>query len=265
MKKIFSILLMLFVHLPLASAKEPSFYEEFSYTQEEQKEEQKTEQAGGAEKAAGSKADKNSVQPEQADKAEEFFLTDEKHEKFLAQNRQYALADRMLNLTWKSAAKSLDKKEYEKVWLEQKNWIDSGRNLIANSFLEKIPNIPEDHAFMLAAVAKTQDLAQFVWQEASAGQYKKGSLSVKITEEDGKTFIQGYGEIPVALPDKEKKAAAMPQLIFRAELPDNEKLWLALETMAGQKIYLLTMKDSLCLVHSPKIFPLDFNGIFVKK
>lgn len=263
MKKIFSILLMLFVHLPLASAKEPSFYEDFSYTQEEQKEE--TEQAGEAEKAAESKADKNSVQPEQADKAEEFFLTDEKHEKFLAQNGQYALADRMLNLTWKSAAKSLDKKEYEKVWLEQKNWIDSGRNLIANSFLEKIPNIPEDHAFMLATVAKTQDLAQLVWQKARAGQYKKGSLSVKITEEDGKTFIQGYGEISLALSDKEKKTAAMPQLIFRAELPQNEKLWLALETMAGQKIYLLTLKDSLCLVHSPKIFPLDFNGFFVKK
>lgn len=263
MKKIFSILLMLFVHLPLASAKEPSFYEEFSYTQEEQKE-GKTEQAGEAEKAGKSKADKNSVRPEQTDKTEEFFLTDEKHEKFLAKNQQYALADRMLNMTWKSVAKSLDKKEYEKVWLEQKNWLDSGRNLIASSFLEKIPNIPEDHAFMLAAVAKTQDLARLVWREARAGQYKKDGLSVKITEEDGKTFMQGYGEIALGLSDKEKKAAAMPQLIFRAELPENEKLWLALETMAGQKIYLLTLKDSLCLVHSPRIFPLDFNGIFVK-
>ena len=57
----------------------------------------------------------------------------------------------------------------------------------------------------------------------------------------------------------------MSQLLFRAEIPEQGKLWLALTTLNGQKLYLLTLQDSLCIVHAPNLFPVDFNGVFVRK
>jgi hypothetical protein len=57
----------------------------------------------------------------------------------------------------------------------------------------------------------------------------------------------------------------MPQLLLRAELPKEGKLWLTLSTAHEQKLYLLTTVNSLCLVHAPNVFSFDFNGIFEKK
>ncbi len=230
-----------------------------------------------------------------------FFLTDEKHAHFTADNEQYALADSMLNQTWRILVRKSDKKAYGKLWQRHKIWLESGRNDVANTFKEQVPAIPEDHAFMLATVAKTQELAQKIWHEPVLGRYVKGETFVTLTEEDEKVFLQGYGTVPLfmgksaeakpqesavsnAKLEQEKTLAekdavnaenrkneplantkTMPQLFFRAELPEDGKLWLALSTVNGQKLYLLTMQDSLCIVHAPALFPLDFNGVFARK
>lgn len=329
----------------LGLAKEPSFYEEFNQ-QEELKQEESAEVPPGfslvppAKNTAETQSEKqskiqNKVQNELPGEPEretggDFILTDEKHDKFLQENEQYALADAMLNQTWKVLTKKLTKKEYRKLWQKHKVWLDEGRNTLAGSFKEKVPNIPEYHAFMLATVAKTQELAQSVWHEPVLGRYVKENTFVTLGREEGKIFLQGYGNVPFlakntdsakaektedavkdtvkaqtenpqeknadvqekAAQSDAKKAAQsdaeraqsdtkkedgsdnqtekhiikeMPQLLFRAELPKDGKLWLALTTVNDQKLYLLTTQNSLCIVHAPNVFSFDFNGIFLKK
>lgn len=317
MKIFFFLFFALFGQLPLAFAKEPSFYEEFDYSpqsadvsvrdmpvQEGKKAETsdfaqsaKSEgQTGQTGQSLIQVSGRPQVQSDDTAKADfdpqeqDFILTDEKHARFLAENEQYALADSMLNLTWKELVRTLDKKAYRQLWKGHKKWLEGDRNRVAQSFLDKVPGIPEDHAFMLAAAAKTQELAQRIWQRPEQGTYKKGDLQVTVTEEEGKLFVQGYGEISMTVLMSEsaekteknvkseksaqdrKKTGAEPktavqkirQLLFRAELPENGKLWLALTAVSEQKLYILTMKNKLCLVHAKNAFPLDFNGVFVK-
>ncbi len=291
--KIFWIFVFILLFGQEISAEEPSFYEEFdpqSALEEESREEHAKQPAA-----------ENNAEQSPADFQEDFFLTDEKHAHFTADNEQYALADSMLNQTWRILVRKSDKKAYGKLWQRHKIWLESGRNDVANTFKEQVPAIPEDHAFMLATVAKTQELAQKIWHEPVLGRYVKGETFVTLTEEDEKVFLQGYGTVPLfmgksaeakpqesavsnAKLEQEKTLAekdavnaenrkneplantkTMPQLFFRAELPEDGKLWLALSTVNGQKLYLLTMQDSLCIVHAPALFPLDFNGVFARK
>ncbi len=306
--KIFWIFVFILLFGQEISAEEPSFYEEFdprSALEEESRAEHAKQPAA-----------ENNAEQSPADFQEDFFLTDEKHAHFTADNEQYALADSMLNQTWRILVRKSDKKAYGKLWQGHKIWLESGRNDVANTFKEQVPVIPEDHAFMLATVAKTQELAQKIWHEPVLGRYVKGETFVTLTEEDEKIFLQGYGTVPLfmgksaeadvsdekdaaqrgagakpqesavsnAKLEQEKTLAeknavnaenrkneplantkTMPQLFFRAELPEDGKLWLALSTVNGQKLYLLSMQDSLCIVHAPALFPLDFNGVFARK
>lgn len=320
MKRSFCFLfVLLFVQASFGLAKEPSFYEEFDQQEELSKQEEKKNAemplefslvppAENAAETQGAKQDKGEGKLQgELPKETDFFLTDEKHAHFLQENEQYALADSMLNQTWKLLIKKLNKKEYRKLWQGHKVWLDSGRNTVANKFKTQVPAIPESHAFMLAAVAKTQDLAREVWHEPVLGRYVKEKNFVTLTKEDDKIVLQGYGNVPVFANNQDKSDTAtkeeipenavksqadseentaqaetekkdipekqaekntiktMPQLLFRAELPAQEKLWLALETINKQKLYLLTAKDSLCIVHAPHSFSFDFNGVFVKK
>lgn len=293
---------LLFVQVSFGLAEEPSFYEEFNPQEELTPEEKALPNSSNA--LTGSAAQNSPAV------RGDFFLTDEKHAHFLQENEQYALADSMLNQTWKLLTKKMNKKAYRKLWQEHKTWLDTNRNTVANSFKKQVPAIPEDHAFMLATVAKTQELAQSVWHEPVLGHYVKGENFVTLTKDEDKIFLQGYGNVPFLAKNKdaakeekaedtakvqaeapqeksiadtenavqtetkkedtaEKQAEkntikTMPQLFFRAELPQG-KLWIALETVNKQKLYLLTTQNSLCLVHAPNSFPLDFNGVFVKK
>lgn len=291
MKIFFFLFFALFGQLSLAFAKEPSFYEEFEYAPQaepsvfaEKDSEKRTERPTPPDQGKTGQERKPSEGTEKAFAApqvRDFVLTDEKHARFLAENEQYALADSMLNLTWKELVRTLDKKAYRQLWKGHKTWLEGDRNKVAQSFSDKVPDIPEDHAFMLAAVAKTQELAQKIWHSPETGTYKKGGLQVSIVHEEGKTFVQGYGEIPVtvltsepgqkSLQETEKKGTKpavrtqkIRQLLFRAEIPEHGKLWLALTAVSEQKLYILTMKNKLCLVHAKNAFPLDFNGVFVK-
>lgn len=306
MKKLLCVLyVLLFVQVPLLSAKElshngNSIYEEFvpqySVGPEQNKNGADGTQAENGEETAGGAADirfqtaetdfSDIEQPQdkqQAEKVRHFFLTDEKHARFLQKSEEYALADSMLNHTWKLLVKTLSKKEYRQLWKKHKAWLSVERDAAANSFLDKIPDIPEEYAYMLTAVAKTQELAQKLWHSPIQGNYAKNGLLVAIVREDGKFFVQGYGKLPAAesgaavqadsvLQGKSSEKPAdsavtsggQKQLLFRAEIPAHGKLWLALTTVSGQKLFLLTAKDALCLVHSANAFPLDFNGVFAK-
>lgn len=297
----------LFAQVSFTLAQEPSFYEEFDQQEELTQEEKKNSMLLNPQDVPVVSDTQNGIAAQDG-----FFLTDEKHAQFLQENEQYALADSMLNQTWKLLKNTLAKKEYRKLWQGHKVWLDEGRNTVAESFKKQVPNIPEAHAFMLATVAKTQELAQRIWHEPLLGRYAKDEVFVTLIKEENTIFLQGYGNIPVLAkkmdaakedtaksqpenpqekndaekvqPDAEKTAPAdtkkedskenseekhvlkeMPQLLFRAELPKDGKLWLALTTVNGQKLYLLTTSNSLCIVHAPQVFSFDFNGVFVKK
>lgn len=175
-------------------AKEPSFYEEFDQQEalKNQEEKKNTAAPNGLEKqntlAVQGKGE-NVTQ-------EDFFLSDEKHAQFLLENEQYMLADSMLNQTWKVLTKTLSKKAYRELWQKHKVWLETGRNTVANSFKKQVSAIPEPYAFMLATVAKTQELAQDIWHEPVLGRYVKGDTFVTLTKEEDKIVLQGYGNVP---------------------------------------------------------------------
>ena len=198
--KIFWIFVFILLFGQEISAEEPSFYEEFDPRSA-------LEEESRAEHAKQPAAENNAEQSPE-DFQEDFFLTDEKHAHFTADNEQYALADSMLNQTWRILVRKSDKKAYGKLWQGHKIWLESGRNDVANTFKEQVPAIPEDHAFMLATVAKTQELAQKIWHEPVLGRYVKGETFVTLTEEDEKVFLQGYGTVPLFMG---KSAEAKPQ------------------------------------------------------
>lgn len=317
MKSVFSFLFVLLpvflcTQVSLGLAKEPSFYEEFDQQEalKNQEEKKNTVSPSDTEKQNTITQDSMEMQGNvQSETQGNFFLTDEKHARFLRENEQYALADSMLNQTWKLLKNTLSKKEYRKFWQGHKVWLDSGRNAVADSFKKQVPTIPEYHAFMLATVAKTQELAQSIWHEPVLGRYVKGENFVTLTKEEDTIILQGYGNVPFLAKSKdsskEEKAEntaktladnsqgkdnsdsalqtdtkkegtqekqqengilkTMPQLLFRAEVPKAGKLWIAISTVNEQKLYLLTTANSLCLVHAPNVFPVDFNGVFERK
>lgn len=305
----------LFIFLPVfllaqvsfGLAKDPPFYEEFDQQEELKNQEEKN---NTAQPDVLAKQNSYIVQGSAGSGTQgDFFLTDEKHARFLQENEQYMLADTMLNQTWKVLTKTLGKKAYRELWQKHKIWLETGRNTVANSFKKQVAAIPEQYAFMLAAVAKTQELAQDIWHEPVLGRYVRGDTFVTLTKEEDKIVLQGYGNVPYFAknsdagkeeqaentvkfladneqgkdnPDKtlqadtqkennpekqtaKRKIQTMPQLLLRAELPKEGKLWLTLSTAHEQKLYLLTTVNSLCLVHAPNVFSFDFNGIFEKK
>lgn len=309
--RLFIVIFLLFAQAAAAPAKELSFYEEYvpefsagtdSRPEQTEQAEQKGKsvQAGNtavqnkfsaAEPGESNEADTQNaaedlrgVQDRQADTAQtvrHFFLTDEKHGRFLLESEEYALADAMLNQTWRQLVKKLDKKAYRQLWKNHKLWLAAERDTAANSFLEKVPDIPEEYAYMLVAAAKTQELAQKLWRAPAAGEYRpvsgenrKDDLLVTLQREDNMFVVQGYGVLPAAAEevseggngaaDRKNAADGAKQLVFRAEFPADGRLWLALTAVPGQKLFILTMENSLCLVHADNAFPLDFNGVFVK-
>lgn len=312
MKRFFSFLFVLlpvflFAQVSFGFAKEPSFYEEFDQQEEFKNQEEKK---GTAQPDVLKKQNTFAVQDSAVSETQgDFFLTDEKHARFLQDNEQYMLADSMLNQTWKVLTKTLGKKAYRELWQKHKIWLETGRNTVANSFKKQVAAIPEQYAFMLATVAKTQELAQSIWHKPVLGHYVRGDTFVTLTKEEDTIVLQGYGNVPYFAkntdtakeesaentvksladtvqgkdtPDKALQAdtqkenspeklteknniKTMPQLLLRAELPREGKLWLTLSTVNEQKFYLLTTSNSLCLVHAPNVFSFDFNGVFVKK
>lgn len=201
-------------------------------------------------------------------------FTNEKHDDLLLTNQEYAIADSMLNLTWQAIMKKLPKKEYDILKKEQVEWLESGRSEMASHFAVEFT---EDEAFMVSVVARTQQLSQKIWQNPQLGNYLFQDKLISITEEDGKIYIQGYASINNMLLNqdsskstsnknnkKQKNNTDGKQLLFRAELPQ-EKLWISVKTVAEQKIYVLSMNEGLCIVHSPNVFPVNFQGIYTKE
>ncbi len=205
-------------------------------------------------------------------------FTPEKHEDLLQKNQEYAIADRMLNMTWQIIMKEMPKQEYNVLKKEQMQWLEVGRSEMASQFAIEFT---EDEAFMVSVVARTQLLSQKVWQKPETGNYVFQDNLITITKEKEKLFIQGYANPMQSFvsqvknekeetknkknkQEKEKKIDLGKQLLFRAELPQ-DKLWVAIKTVAEQKIYVLTIKNGLCIVHGANVFPVNFEGIYKKE
>lgn len=98
----------------------------------------------------------------------EYQMTDAKHKLFRKENKDYALADAMLNFTWDAIKVKNNKMEFNKKLEEQRLWLEQKRDAVANSFSV---HLSEANAFTLAIVARTQELAAQVFVSPESGVY----------------------------------------------------------------------------------------------
>lgn len=120
--------------------------------------------------------------PKEENFLKNYEMTDKKHKKFLKESEDYALADTMLNFTWYAMKDYYDtvsngqlesqlayyKDKYKKILEEQRIWLETGRNAVASSFSI---HLSEVDAFTLAIVARTQELAAFLYKKPQLGSY----------------------------------------------------------------------------------------------
>ena len=80
----------------------------------------------------------SAVTQAQVGEAHTLKLTDALHEEFLA-DEDYALADALLNATWKQVKLSVSEDQYKKLLQEQRKWTASGRDEAARINASSMP------------------------------------------------------------------------------------------------------------------------------
>ena len=115
-------------------------------------------------------------------------LTDALHEEFLA-DESYALADALLNATWKQVKLNVSEDQYKKLLQEQRKWTATGRDEAARIHASSMP--PKD-AFIRAMQDRTNALLRIVRMPPKAGVYTSpnATFTVRINE-------AGYASITV--------------------------------------------------------------------
>ena len=115
-------------------------------------------------------------------------LTDAMHEEFLA-DESYALADALLNATWKQVKLNVSEDQYKKLLQEQRKWTATGRDEAANIHAS---SMPPKAAFIRAMQDRTNALLRIVRMPPKAGVYTSpnATFTVRINE-------AGYASITV--------------------------------------------------------------------
>ena len=115
-------------------------------------------------------------------------LTDAMHEEFLA-DESYALADALLNATWKQVKLNVSEDQYKKLLQEQRKWTASGRDEAAGIHAS---SMPPKAAFIRAMQDRTNALLRIVRIPPKAGVYTSpnATFTVRINE-------AGYASITV--------------------------------------------------------------------
>jgi len=130
----------------------------------------------------------SAVTQAQVGEAHTLKLTDAMHEEFLA-DESYALADALLNATWKQVKLNVSEDQYKKLLQEQRKWTASGRDEAARMLAS---SMPQKAAFIRAMQDRTNALLQIVRMPPKAGVYTSpnATFTVRINE-------AGYASITV--------------------------------------------------------------------
>ncbi|WP_308583940.1 lysozyme inhibitor LprI family protein [uncultured Desulfovibrio sp.] len=130
----------------------------------------------------------SAVTQAQVGEAHTLKLTDALHEEFLA-DEDYALADALLNATWKQVKLNVSEDQYKTLLQEQRKWTASGRDEAARI---NASSMPPKAAFIRAMQDRTNALLRIVRMPPKAGVYTSpnATFTVRINE-------AGYASITV--------------------------------------------------------------------
>lgn len=130
----------------------------------------------------------SAVTQAQVGEARTLKLTDTLHDEFLA-DEDYALADALLNATWKQVKLNVSEDQYKKLLQEQRMWTATGRDEAARIHAS---SMPPKAAFIRAMQDRTSALLRIVRMPPKAGVYSSpnATFTVRINE-------AGYASITV--------------------------------------------------------------------
>lgn len=118
-------------------------------------------------------------------------LTDDHHTQFLSEDNDYALADAMLNATWKMVKKNLDKSAFVSVQKDQREWASSKRDERAASYAA---SMPPSQAYTKVMQERIAELASLVAREPRLGDYESQSSVFNISKNKGEYQIDGSSD-----------------------------------------------------------------------
>jgi len=193
-------------------------------------------------------------------KTVEYRMTDAKHKLFRKENRDYALADTMLNFTWGAIKRQNNKMEFDKKLEEQRLWVEQKRDAVADSFSI---HLSEPDAFTLAIVARTQELAAQVFAEPESGIYLYSSGG---SAQGGHLVVNTDG-ISVTVQGQSFARSGNTCEIWGGGVITGDG-WMTFASKESEKFFILFTKNTLYVVHG-KIGlcgkKVSFQGIYKKQ
>ena len=115
-------------------------------------------------------------------------LTEALHQKFLAEDEDYALADALLNLTWKRLKAKLDKGRYKEVLQSQRTWVASERDMGARG---NARTLSPAKAYAAEILRRANVLAQQISSPPAPGEYESPEAFLSLQNTAGKIQVSG--------------------------------------------------------------------------
>lgn len=194
----------------------------------------------------------------------QFFMTDAKHNRFRKENKDYMLADTMLNFTWNAIKKQISKKEFPQILKEQRFWLEQKRNDVANSFSL---HLGEVNAFTLALVVRTQALANKVSKNPERGVYlySQGNKGQNATIQGGHINVRIEGDYLYIEGQSFAKNGNTCEIEGMGAVEN--KGWTSLTTSEKETFFILFTQDAAYIIHDKIDFcgkNVSFQGVYTK-
>ena len=174
----------------------------------------------------------------------EYRMTDKKHALFRKENKDYALADAMLNLTWNAIKKQSNKEEFAQKLKEQRLWLDYKRDAVASSFSM---NLSEVNAFTLAFIARTQELAAQVFLTPQSGDVYLFSPTNAKKAQGGHIVVNSKGTTHTIQGQSFAKNGNTCEIEGQGVL--SAQGWATFTTKKKENFFVLFTKDTAYIVH----------------
>lgn len=161
-----------------------------------------------------------------------FSMTDAKHRSFMLESEEYALADTLLNATWKLIKSAVPQEQYKKILAEQRAWAGKGRDAAASRYGASMKEIDAYAKTLQDRIAK---LCSYIAVEPLFGTYKSKKISSEFTAltRGGKLHISGNASNQQGhLCDFDGEGAL-----------GHENGWIAVKHDHSPDFYILFMKD----------------------
>lgn len=115
-------------------------------------------------------------------------LTDLLHNKYSQESEPYALADTLLNATWKQVKPNVNEEQYKQILQQQRQWASKGRDEAASRYAA---SMPEAEAFTTAMQERTAELVSIVAADPMRGTYEGKLAGFTAVMQDGAIVIEG--------------------------------------------------------------------------